>query len=204
MKLYLSPGACSLASHIVLHEANIPADFVKVDLKTKKTEKGEDFTSINPKGYVPALRLDDGDVLTENIAVLQYLASLEPRLLPANGKAHWHAIEMLGFVSTELHKAFKPLFDPSASADAKQKAKEHIGKRLADAEKMLGSRDFIVGDEFTVVDAYLFVILMWGEKQGVEIPATLRAYADRMRERGSVKEALAMEGIGGKPTAKKN
>src|SRR4051812_37967490 len=124
MKLYYSPGACSLAGDIVLHEAKIPADFVKVDLKTKKTENGDDFRAINPKGYVPALQLDDGDVLTENVAVLQYLASLDARLLPATGKARWHAIESLGFVSTELHKAFKPLFDPSASDDEKNKAKE--------------------------------------------------------------------------------
>lgn len=198
MKLFYSPGACSLASDIVFHEAKIPADFVKVDLKTKKTEKGDDFTKINPKGYVPALQLDDGDVLTENIAVLQYLGSLEPRLLPTSGKAKWHAIESLGFVSTEIHKAFKPLFDPTSSDDAKQKAKEQVAKRLSTAEKMLGDRQFIVGDEFTVVDAYLFVMLMWCEKQGINVPPALKSYAARMQERSSVKEALALEGLGAK------
>jgi glutathione S-transferase len=195
MKLYYSPGACSLASDIVLHEAKIAADYVKVDLKTKKTELGTDFNAINPKGYVPALQLDDGDVLTENVAVLQYLASLEPSLLPDSGMRKWHALESLGFVSTELHKAFKPLFDPSATDDVKTKAKEQIAKRLENAEEMLGGREFIVGDAFTVVDAYLFVMLRWSAKQGVKIPSALAGYAAKIRERESVKEALKLEGL---------
>ena len=195
MKLYYSPGACSLAADIVLREAKIEADYVKVDLKSHKTEKGDDFTAINPKGYVPTLVLDDGDVLTENIAVLPYLASLAPRLLPESGMAKWHAIEKLGFVSTEIHKGFKPLFDPSSSDDAKSKAKEQIAKRLGQVEKMLGKSDFLVGDSFTVVDAYLFVMLMWSEKQGVQVPASLQSYASRLRERASVKEALDFEGL---------
>lgn len=195
MKLYYSPGACSLASDIVIREGKIKADFVKVDLKSHKTESGEDFTAINPKGYVPALVLDDGDVLTENVAVLPYLASFEPRLFPESGMAKWHAVERLGFVSTELHKAFKPLFDPSAPDEAKQKAKEQIAKRLGEAEKMLGESDFMVGGAFTVVDAYLFVMLRWSEKQGVAIPAGLQSYASRMGERASVKEALHFEGL---------
>jgi glutathione S-transferase len=198
MKLYYSPGACSLAADIVLHEAKLKADFVKVDLKTKKTEKGDDFNAVNPKGYVPALQLDDGEVLTENVAVLQYLASLEPRLLPATGMAKWHGIEALAFVSTEIHKAFKPLFDPSAADDVKSKAKEQIAKRLGNAEKIMGGRDFIVGDAFTVVDAYLFVMLMWSDKQGVTIPSALKHYASRLRERPSVKEALSLEGLDAK------
>lgn len=195
MKLFYAPGACSLASDIVLHEAKIDADYVKVDLKTKKTEQGGDFNAINPKGYVPALQLDDGDVLTENVAVLQYLASLEPRLLPSAGMAKWHALESLAFVSTEIHKAFKPLFDPTASDEVKTKAKEQIAKRLEHAEKMLGGRDYIVGDAFTVVDAYLFVMLMWCEKQGIKVPASLARYASKMRERPSVKESLKLEGL---------
>ena len=195
MKLYYSPGACSLASDIVLREAKIKADFVKVDLKAHKTEKGEDFATINPKGYVPTLVLDDGEVLTENIAILPYLASLKPGLLPDTGMEKWHALERLGFVSTELHKAFKPLFDPSAPDDVKKKAKEQIEKRLDNAEKMLGGRDTMVGSAFSVVDAYLFVMLMWSEKQGVNIPPSLQKYAAKMRERASVKEALEFEGL---------
>ena len=195
MKLYYSPGACSLASDIVLREAKINADFVKVDLKAHKTEKGEDFATINPKNYVPTLVLDDGEVLTENVAILPYLASLKPGLLPDSGMEKWHALERLGFVSTELHKAFKPLFDPSSTDEAKNKAKEQIKRRLANAEKMLGDRDNMVGNGFTVVDAYLFVMLMWCEKQGIAIPPSLQRYAAKMRERASVKEALEFEGL---------
>jgi len=195
MKLYYSPGACSLASDIVLREAKIKADFVKVDLKAHKTEKGEDFATINPKGYVPTLVLDDGEVLTENVAILPYLASLKPGLLPDTGMEKWHALERLGFVSTEIHKAFKPLFDPSSPDEVKNKAKEQIKKRLDNAEKMLGGRDYMVGNGFSVVDAYLFVMLVWCEKQGIAIPASLQRYAAKMRERALVKEALEFEGL---------
>jgi glutathione S-transferase len=193
MKLYYSPGACSLASHIVLHELKLPMQLVKVDLKSKQTEAGEDYRSINPKGYVPALELDDGDLLTENVAILQYLASLGPELLPQSGKPKWHAIEALAFVSTELHKAFKPLFDPTSSAELKQKAKDLVAQRLTLLVPRLGAREFIVGDRFTVVDAYLFVMLSWARKQEVAIPAELQRYADKLGDRASVKEALAME-----------
>jgi glutathione S-transferase len=193
MKLYYSPGACSLASHIVLHEAKLPSSFVKVDLKSKKTEAGADYRVINPKGYVPALELDDGDLLTENVAILQYLASLTPELLPQAGKAKWHAIETLAFVSTELHKAFKPLFDPTSSEEAKQKAKDLVAQRLQLLVPRLGQREFIVGERFTVVDAYLFVMLTWARKQGVSVPPELERYADALSQRASVKEALEME-----------
>lgn len=193
MKLYYSPGACSLASHIVLHELKSPSQFVKVDLKSKQTEAGEDYRAINAKGYVPALVLDDGDLLTENVAILQYLASLSPELLPQSGKPKWHAIETLAFVSTELHKAFKPLFDPTSSPEVKQKAKDLVAQRLLLLVPKLAQREFIVGEQFTVVDAYLFVMLTWARKHGVSIPAVLESYADKLGERASVKEALAME-----------
>jgi glutathione S-transferase len=193
MKLYYSPGACSLASNIVLHEARLPTTFVKVDLKSKKTETGTDYRAINPKGYVPALEVDDGDLLTENIAILQYLASLSPALLPQEGKAKWHAIETLAFVSTELHKAFKPMYDPTSSDELKQKARDLIGKRLELLVPKLGGREFIVGDAFSVVDAYLFVMLTWARKQSVRVPAELVQYADTLSKRASVKEALELE-----------
>ncbi|MES1174528.1 MAG: glutathione transferase GstA [Myxococcales bacterium] len=193
MKLYYSPGACSLASNIVLHEAKLPASFVKVDLKSKKTEAGADYRAINPKGYVPALELDDGDLLTENVAILQYLASLTPELLPQAGKPKWHAIETLAFVSTELHKAFKPLFDPTSSDEVQQKAKDLVAQRLQLLVPRLGQRQFIVGDQFTVVDAYLFVMLTWARKQGVSVPPELLRYADALAERPSVKQALEVE-----------
>jgi glutathione S-transferase len=195
MKLYYAPGACSLASDIVLHEAGLPATFVKVDLKTKLTEAGDDFKVINPKGYVPALQFDTGELLTENIAILQYLASLEPRLLPQEGMAKWHAIETLAFVSTELHKAFKPFFDPSSGDEQKRKAKALIEQRLGLLEERLGTRDFIVGSSFTVVDAYLFVMLRWAKGQGVTVPPSLTRYASTLSKRSSVVAALALEGL---------
>jgi glutathione S-transferase len=193
MKLYYSPGACSLASHIVIHEAKLPSSFVRVDLKSKRTETGDDYRSINPKGYVPALEFDDGDLLTENVAILQYLASLVPDLLPQTGKSKWHAIETLAFVSTELHKAFKPLFDPTSSAEVKQKAKDLVAARLGLLVPRLGQREFIVGDQFTVVDAYLFVMLTWARHQGVNVPAELLRYWQSLSERDSVKKAVEME-----------
>ena len=193
MKLYFSPGACSLASHIVLQELKQPTELVKVDIKAHKTERGDDYYAINPKGYVPALVLEDGELLTENIAVLQYLASRSPSLLPQEGKAKWHAIETLGFVSTEIHKAFKPMFDPSSSDEAKQKAKDLVAKRLQLLVPKLERQAFITGDTFSVVDAYLFVMLTWSKKQGVEIPTQLQDYAAKLGERESVKAALAAE-----------
>lgn len=132
-------------------------------------------------------------MLTENIAILQYLASLKPELLPQSGAAKWHAIETLAFVSTELHKAFKPLFDSTSSAELKQKAKDLVAQRLSLLVPRLGQREFIVGDAFTVVDAYLFVMLTWAKKQGVNVPSELQRYAEALSERASVKEALRME-----------
>ena len=193
MKLYYSPGACSLAAHIVLQELKLPTELVKVDIRSHRTERGDDYYSINPKGYVPALVLDDGELLTENVALLQYLASRSPSLLPQEGKAKWHAIETLAFVSTEVHKAFKPLFDPSSSDEAKEKAKEQISKRLELLVPKLADSGFIAGLQFSVVDAYLFVMLTWSKKQGVQIPSSLQRYAERLAERDSVKAALAEE-----------
>jgi len=193
MKLYFSPGACSLASNIVLHEAKLPTTFVKVDIKSKRTESGDDYRKINPKGYVPALEMEDGDLLTENVAILQYLSSFKPELLPQTGKEKWHAIESLAFVSTELHKAFKPLFDPSSTDQVKQKAKDLVAQRLQLLVPKLGQREFIVGEQFTVVDAYLFVMLTWARKQGVVVPVELERYASALGRRSSVKEALELE-----------
>ncbi len=195
MKLYYSPGACSLAADIVIHEANLPTTFIKVDLKTKLTENGDDYRAINAKGYVPALQLDDGDVLTENVAILSYLASLTPRFMPQDGMAKWHALETLAFVSTELHKSFKPIFNPAASEEQKTAAKALVAQRLGLLEQGLAERDFIVGDDFTVVDAYLFVMLLWAQKHGVSVPPSLTRYADTLRKRPSVSAALKMEGL---------
>lgn len=195
MKLYYSPGACSLATHIVLHEGGLASDFVKVDLKAKRTDTGEDFWAINPKGYVPALVLDDGQLLTENVAVLQYLASRVPRLLPQEGMAKWRGIEWLAYVSTELHKGYKPLFDPTATEEQKKKAKDTVARRLALLDERLSKAEFVIGDDFSVVDAYLFVMLMWAEQHGIPMPAALTRYAERLRTRPSVRAALSQEGL---------
>jgi glutathione S-transferase len=195
MKLYYSPGACSLASDIVLHEAHIPVELVRVDLRTKKTERGDDYVAINPKGYVPALQLDDGELLTENVAVLEYLSTLVPLLLPQHGMAKWHALEMLAFLSAEVHKAFKPLFVPGTSEDARQHARTTIEHRLGLLDEKLGAREFLLADRFTVADAYLYVMLRWAKKFNVTIPKRLAEYEARLTQRKSVREALAAEGL---------
>ena len=194
MKLFYSPGACSLASHIVLEETTPGATYEKVDLKTKVTETGANFKEINPKGYVPALQLDDGQVLTENMAVLQYLAETTGQLLPKDPMRRWRALEATAFVSTELHKSFKPLFDPSSPAEAKQKAKDQLKQRFALQASWLDG-EFVMGEELTIVDAYLFVMLRWAKKFEVELPGTLTAYFEHLGQRPSVKRALAAEGV---------
>ena len=195
MKLYYSPGACSLADHIALHEAGIAFDRVKVDLKTKATESGEDYTKVNPKGYVPALTLDDGETLTENIAVLSYIADLSGKLMPKDGMPHWRVLETLAFISTELHKNFKPFFKPDSSDLEKDEARALLLKRFGLLAEQVGGRAFIVGDEMSVADCYLFVMLMWAKKNGFDVPAPLAAYFDRLKQRPAVALALQHEGL---------
>jgi glutathione S-transferase len=193
MKLYFSPGACSLADHIALHEAGISFDRVKVDLRAKKTEDGGDYTAINPKGYVPALALEGGEVLTENIAVLDWIAHQAPTLKPDGPLGHSRLLEMLAFISTEIHKSFKPFFSPGASDADKAAAGEQIGKRLAFlAERLKG--DYLLGG-FSVADAYLFVMLMWAQKNGLSLPGALPAYFERVKARPAVQLALRHEGL---------
>jgi glutathione S-transferase len=197
MKLYYAPGACSLADRIALNEAGLPFETEKVDLKTKRTETGVDFVSINPKGYVPAIELDDGQILTENIAVLSYIADRSGKLMPANGMPHWRVLETTAFVSTELHKNFKPFFTPDADDALKDEARSVLQKRFALLENGLGDRAFIVGDDMTIADCYLFVMLMWTkEKVGISLPAYLDGYHARLKERPAVKTALRDEGLG--------
>ncbi|TVV76857.1 glutathione binding-like protein [Sphingomonas solaris] len=197
MKLYYAPGACSLATHIALNAGDLPHTLEKVDLKAKTTENGADFSAINPKGYVPALELDDGAILTENIAVLSYVGSLMPALFPAEGMARWRTLETLAFISTELHKSFKPLFNPAASEAEKDEAKQTLGKRFALMEQQLGGRDFLIGDGLTVADCYLFVTLFWArEKFGLDLPAGLATYYAALRDHPAVAKALAEEKLG--------
>jgi glutathione S-transferase len=195
MKLYYAPGACSLADHIALVASGQPFDSESVDLREKKTASGADYRKINAKGYVPALELDDGEILTENIAILSFIAHKAGRLM-LEGMERWRVLEMLAFVSTELHKNFKPFFSPDSSEQDKAKAKEVLTARFALAETQLGARDFIVGNELTVADCYLFVMLMWAAtKIHLELPGRLTAYYRRLQQEPAFAKAIADEGL---------
>lgn len=196
MKLYYAPAACSLADHIALIESGLEFETEPVDLGAKRTATGADYMEINPKGYVPALALDGGELLTENIAVLGYIAERSGTLGAADGLPYWRLIEMLAYISTELHKGYKPFFKPGSSDEEKQAARETLGQRYAYLETRLGDRPFILGDTLTIADCYLFVMLMWADrKAGVPIPAKLGAYYRRLGARPGVRQALADEGI---------
>lgn len=197
MKLYFSTGACSMASNIALHEAGIQFELSKVDKRTKRAD-GVDFVTINPKGYVPALRLDDGQVLTENVVVLQYIADLNPaaKLAPAAGTMERYRLqEWLSFINSELHKSFTPLFSSEATEDMKTYSRNNLAKRLTYVEGALGDKKYLMGDQFTIADAYLFTVLGWGSHVGVDIGAKLKSYVDRVRARPHVIEAMTAEGL---------
>jgi glutathione S-transferase len=186
-----------MASNIALREAGIPFEMSKVDKRTKHVD-GVEFATINPKGYVPALRLDDGQVLTENVAVLQYIADLNPaaKLAPPAGTMERYRLqEWLSFINSEVHKAFGPLFSSEATEETKTYARNYIAKRLAYLEGALGDNKYLMGDQFTVADAYLFTVLGWGVHVGVDIGPKLKGYVDRVRERPKVIEAMTAEGL---------
>lgn len=197
MKLYFSPGACSLASHIALREAGVDCEMERVDLKSKKTAGGGDFSAINPKGYVPTLQIDHG-TLTENVAVLQYIADLKPQsgLAPARDSFERYRLqEWLAFISAEIHKTYKPYFDPAASEDEKARATQKLAQRLAYVEQQLGSKSFLLGEQFSVADAYLYTILTWLPMAKLDVgrwPA-LGRYKQRVSERPAVQAAQAAE-----------
>ena len=197
MKLYYTTGACSMASNIALREAGIPFEMSKVDKRTKRVD-GVEFVTINPKGYVPALRLDDGQVLTENVVVLQYIADLNPaaKLAPPAGTMERYRLqEWLSFINSEVHKAFTPLFSSEATEETKTYARNYLAKRLAYLEGALGDNKYVMGDQFTVADAYLFTVLGWGPHAGVDIGPKLKSYVDRVRARPHVIEAMTAEGL---------
>jgi glutathione S-transferase len=200
MKLYYAPGACSLSPHIVACEAGIPVELEKVDLASHKTEKGQDYMAVNPKGYVPALRFDDGSVLTEGPAIVQYLADQKPAsgLAPAAGTIDRYRLqEWLTFIGTELHKSFGTLFNKASSDDAKQTAKTNIGKRLGYINEQLANRQFLLGNNFTVADAYAFTIVNWTNFVGIDLKpySNIAAYMGRVGGRPKVQEALRAEGL---------
>nr|WP_313404461.1 glutathione transferase GstA [Pseudomonas sp.] len=200
MKLYYTAGACSLSPHIALLEAGLPFELEAVDLKTKLTASGEDFTRINGKGYIPALQLDDGKVLTEGAAIVQYIADLKPEsgLAPANGsEARYELQSWLSFISSELHKPFGSMFNPAQGADWKAAAQALLSKRLDWLVAELGEREFLLGDRFTVADGYLFTVLGWAGMVGFSLDAwpSLQAYRARIGARPKVVEALKAEGL---------
>ncbi len=202
MKLYYSPGACSLSPHIALHEAGLPHELVKVDLKAKKLENGDDYLKVNPKGQVPALGLDNGELLTEGPVIVQAIAdkATAKNLAPAVGSPERYRLqEWLNFITTELHKNFSPLFQPAIPDEVKAFFKDRIkGKfKYADADSKLAGQDYLMGKQFTVADGYLFVMLKWAERTGMDLSEfkNLMAFNDRVAARPNVQAAMKMEGL---------
>jgi glutathione S-transferase len=200
MKLYYTPGACSLAVHIALRESGHAFDLEKVDLKTKRTASGQDYTSVNPKGYVPALELEDGSILTEASVCMQYVADLAPQsdLAPIAGSMErYRLMEWMAFTSTEVHKNFSPLFDPSASAELQQRQKKLLEKRFGHLNAHLDGRSRLMGEKFTIADAYLFTVLRWTTVVKIDLGSwpALQQYLRRTAEQPSVREALKAEGL---------
>ena len=202
MKLYYAPGACSLSPHIVLREARCRFDLERVDLKTHRTASGADFLAINPRGYVPALQLDDpsGPLLTEGPAIVQYIGDLAPeaQLVPPNGTfARYRLQEWLNFIATEIHKQFGLLFDARTPAPVAEHQRGKIGRRFLDLQDVLNDRAFLMGETFTVADAYLFVMLQWCPALGVDLSLypNLAEYHQRLADRPAVHAALSADGL---------
>jgi glutathione S-transferase len=200
MKLYYAPGACSLSPHIALREAGLPFDLVKVDLRAKTLADGGDYKAVNPKGQVPALALDTGEVLTEGPVIVQMIAdkAAAAKLAPPNGTIERYRLqEWLNFISTELHKSFSPLFQPALSDETKQFFKDRIMGKFAHVNDALAGKDYLTGSAFTVADGYLFTILRWAEGMKLDISAlkNLVAYKARVAARPKVHEALVAEGL---------
>jgi len=200
MKLYYSTGACSLSPNIVLHEAGLPFDLVLASTKTHKLQDGTDYYTINSKGYVPLLELDSGERLSEGPAILQYVADQVPakNLAPANGTmARYRLQEWLNFISTELHKGFSPLFNPAMPEEAKALSRDKVKQRLSWVNGQLEGKQYLMGEAFSVPDAYLFTVARWGQYVGVDIAdlPNLVAFMARMSARPAVQEALKAEGL---------
>jgi glutathione S-transferase len=198
MKLYFNPSVCSLAPHIALREAGISFDLVKVDIRAHTVADGSDYFKINPKGYVPVLMLDNGELLTEGSVISEYIADLNPaaNLVPPHGTmARTRLREWMAFISTEVHKGFAPLFNPSMTEELKEMTRTKLGGRLQWIAEQLGNKTYLTGDTFTIADAYLFTVLGWGKWTGVDVtkwPA-LVSYCERIAARPKVVEALAAE-----------
>jgi glutathione S-transferase len=200
MKLYYAKGTCSLSPHIVLLEAGLPFTLERVDLATKKTEKGTDYFSVNSKGSVPTLELEDGKRLTEGPAIIQYLADLKPDsgLAPRAGTfERYQLMEILNFITSEVHKNFSPLFNPQASAEMMAAARAAIGKKFDWLGEFLGGKSYLLGNSFTAADAYLFTILGWTGHAGIDLKnwPVLGAYHERIAQRPKVQQAIKEESL---------
>jgi glutathione S-transferase len=200
MKLYYSPGACSLAPHIVATELGIELALEKVDTKTKQTASGQDFATINPKGYVPALQLDTGDVLTEGPVVSQYLSDLKPEagFAPAYGTlARYRLQEILGYINSEIHKSYSPLFNPATTDDVREERKQYLKKRYALIESMLSKSPYLSSEEFGIADAYLFTVTNWSRTVQLDLSEfpSLMAFQKRVGARPAVQTAMRDEGL---------
>jgi glutathione S-transferase len=200
MKLYYYPGACSLAPHIVAREAGIAVTLEKVDLANRTTETGANYLAVNPKGYVPALGLQDGSVLTEASAIIQYLADSQSTagLAPAHGTMErYRLLEWLGFISTEIHKGFGPLWNPATPDAVKAATKERLASRFAYLDEKLAAQPFLTGSTFTIADAYLFTVVNWTNFHGIDLSPfpNMQAFQGRIASRPAVQQALEAEGL---------
>jgi glutathione S-transferase len=199
-QLYYAPAACSLSVHIILRELGETPKLVKVSTKSKKMEDGGDYLTVTPKGYVPALRIPGGEVLTENAAILQYLADTKPdTVAPKAGTLERFRVnEWLTYTTSEIHKTFSPLFNPATPDDQKAALKDRLAARFDFVEKHLGDgRAYLTGDKFTIADAYMFVVVNWSNYQGIDLARwpKLKAYQDRVQARPHTQAALKAEGL---------
>jgi len=194
MKLYFTPGACSMASHILINEFSLPHVHESVDLKTHKTKSGQDYYQINPKGYVPALALENGEIMTENIALLLYLSDLK-KSIPQSGMPRYRLIEWLAFISTEIHKSYGPLFSPVTPQETVKASKEKLAKRYEYIDQHLASKQFVFGDSFGPADAYLFTVTKWASKLGVDLSPweNVTAFMTRLETRPSIQTTFKEE-----------
>jgi len=200
MKLYYSPGACSLSPHIALLEAGLPYDLIKVDLRAKKLENGDDYLKVNPKGQVPALALESGELITEGPVIVQIIAdqATSKNLAPAHGSSErYKLLEWLNFITAELHKNFGPMFSPVLADEAKAFFKDRVMAKFKYIDSQMAGRDYLMGSHFTVADGYLFTMLSWADRMKFDLSAMphLLAYKARVAARPKVQEALTKEGL---------
>ncbi|WP_455424605.1 glutathione transferase GstA [Dryocola sp. LX212] len=200
MKLYYKPGACSFSPHIILRETGLDFSLIKVDLATKRTEAGDDYFEVNPKGQVPALLMDDGSLLTEGVAIVQYLADKVPDrqlLAPAGSMTRYHTLEWLNYIATELHKGFSPLFNPATPDEFKTVTRQALEKKFKYVNEELNDKQWLMGLRFTVADAYLFTVLRWAQALKLDLNglSNIEAFMERMKARPAVEAAMTAEGI---------